>query len=242
MAELRLGVISYCYHRESVTEVLGRVAALGLGHVELWYGHPDGRVHYGQAGESAARQVRNEARALGLDIPTFCIGGWDRVDLERFRRAIAFAQALGAETISGCATPEVAEAAAPLFAAAGLRLGIENHKGNVFEKPADLLPVLARTDPAIGCNVDSGHFLASGVDVLDAVRQLAGRIYHVHLKDVRGQAAAPVGAGDLPLAALLGQLRATGFGGLLSIEHEIPGDPTDELRLSVANVRAALAG
>lgn len=237
---MRLGMISYCYNREPVSAVLGRVRALGLDYLELWYGHPDGRANYLERDAAEARAVRAEAEAMGVTIPALCIGGWSAVDQERFERAIAFARGLGARTVTGCATPEVAEALAPRFRAAGIRFAIENHRGNVFEKPADLLPVLARTDAAVGCNFDSGHFLLAGCDVEEALSALRGRIHHVHLKDVRGGGPAPVGAGDLPLLALVRELKAQGFEGLLSIEHEIHGDPTAELHTCVRNARAAL--
>lgn len=245
LPQMRLGLISYCYHHEPVAAVLGRVRALGLEHLELWYGHPDGRADYQKRGEAEARALRAEAEEAGIAIPTFCIGGWSGVDAGRVQRAIAFARGLGAATVTGCATPAVAEALAPAFASAGLRFGIENHRGNVFERPADLLPVLARTGEAVGCNFDSGHFLLAGCDVLEAAEALRGRIYHVHLKDIdlkdgpAGQPA-PVGEGALPLDALVAALRAQGYAGLLSIEHEIAGDPTAELQVCVRHAREAL--
>jgi len=237
---IRLGMISYCYNREPVTSVIGRVRALGLDYLELWYGHPDGRANYMERTADDARAVRAEAESRGVTIPAFCIGGWSQVDPERFDRAIAFARGLGARTVTGCATPAVAEALAPRFRAAGLRFAIENHRGNVFEKPDDLLPVLGRTDTAVGSNFDSGHFLLAGCDVLEAASALRGRIHHVHLKDARAGGAAPVGAGELPLLPLVRALGEQGFEGLLSIEHEIHGDPTEELHVCVRNTRAAL--
>lgn len=236
----RLGMISYCYHDEPVTQVLARVGALGLDSLELWHGHPDGRANYMERSATDAARLRAEAAEAGIGIPAFCIGGWSAVEPERFDRAIAFARALGADTVTGCATPAVAEALAPRFHDAGVRFAIENHRGNVFETPDDLLPVLARTDPAVGCNFDSGHFLLAGCDVLAAAARLRGRIYHVHLKDVRAGGPSPVGAGDLPLVPFLTALQAQDFDGLLSIEHEIHGDPTAELEICVRHTRAAL--
>ena len=236
----RLGMISYCYHDEPVAEVLARVRALDLDALELWYGHPDGKANYMERSVGDAEALRGEAERAGVAIPAFCIGGWSEVAPDRFDRAIAFARALGASTVTGCATPAVAEALAPRFRDAGLRFAIENHRGNVFETPYDLLHVLRRTDPAVGCNFDSGHFLLAGCDVLTAVEALRGRIYHVHLKDVRADGPSPVGEGELPLRAFVSALDAQGFSGLLSIEHEIHGDPTAELAVCVRHARAAM--
>jgi inosose dehydratase len=81
----------------------------------------------------------------------------------------------------------------------GLTLALHPHVGTLVETDADVARVLATSD--VGWCFDSGHLLIGGTDPATFVRDHAGRIVHVHLKDVDAALAARVRSGELSLVA-----------------------------------------
>ena len=125
-----------------------------------------------------------------------------------------------------------------------LKLGYENHPERngreVLSKIGD------EGADCIGATVDTGCFGAEGYDAAAAIGELAGRIQHVHLRDVIGvgqEESCRLGAGVVPIQACLGVLRDLDYRGPLSIEHEPETfDPTPDCVASLAQVKAWLAG
>jgi sugar phosphate isomerase/epimerase len=97
----------------------------------------------------------------------------------------------------------------------------------------------------IGAAVDTGSFATEGYDAAAAIRELSGRILHVHLRDVGGagqEDSCRLGAGAVPFEACLRALRDQDYHGPLSIEHEPETfDPTPDCVASLAQLEAWLA-
>ncbi|MFC7620269.1 sugar phosphate isomerase/epimerase family protein [Microlunatus sp. GCM10028923] len=135
---------------------------------------------------------------------------------------------------------------APHAAAAGIRIAIENHFRNVVEFPEDYRQIFAAVpEPAIGACLDTGHFAASGVDMIRFIDDFHDRIIHVDLKD----AGAPgtdrfvrFGEGVVDFAAVLGHARDRGYAGQLIIELPLIDRSTviDDLRAGLAVARPYL--
>jgi sugar phosphate isomerase/epimerase len=89
--------------------------------------------------------------------------------------------------------------------------------------------------------LDTSHAAVAGVDLIEALIQLRGRIRHVHLSDNAGKgwdSHLPVSEGVLPLDAFLEQLSAEGFAGTISLEidlRRLAGDPEALRAALVAN-------
>lgn len=100
----------------------------------------------------------------------------------------------------------------------------ENNPEYKVWDPAYILGLLQGRDPRLGACADVGHWSTSGLDPLECVRLLKGRITSIHLKDrdLRGRGArdVPAGAGVLEIGAILKELKSQGFRGNISIEHE----------------------
>ena len=116
------------------------------------------------------------------------------------------------------------------------------HTATYVEAPWEIEQLLALTD--VGVCLDTGHLLVGGGDPVQAARDWADRINHVHLKDakldvVRGivddrapvraiwerRAFCRLGTGDIPLDDVLEKLRAGGYRGWLVVEQDIFPDP-----------------
>lgn len=126
----------------------------------------------------------------------------------------------------------------------GLRVALHPHVGTHVETEAEVERFLADSDLDI-C-IDTGHLLIGGTDPVALARRYAHRIGHIHLKDVRLAVAdevrsgrmeyseavrqglyAPLGAGDVDIAALVRSVRDAGYSGWYVMEQDTalrPGD------------------
>jgi sugar phosphate isomerase/epimerase len=132
---------------------------------------------------------------------------------------------------------------------AGIRIGLEMHPGMAVYNLETLQRLRAAVGEIAGCNFDPSHLFWQGVDVVEAATALGreGALVHVHAKDT-GLVAANVrrngvldgkpydqvlerawtfrtvgyGHGEELWRRLLSALRAVGYDGAVSIEHEDP--------------------
>jgi inosose dehydratase len=152
----------------------------GLDLVSGWYGSH--LLRQGAKEEIAAMQEHAELlNALGCTTVVFaeetgCVHGRLGVPLSRRPRL-----AEGDWPQFGTALSEVAQH----LAERGLRLAYHHHMGTVVETEAEIDRLMKVTDPAVGLLLDTGHLTYAGGRVLDVARRHAGRIAHVHCKDVR---------------------------------------------------------
>ncbi len=92
--------------------------------------------------------------------------------------------------------------------------------------PQYILDVCKDRDARIGACADSGHWMRSGLNALDAVKLLKGRVLSMHLKDRLDEKSedVPYGTGKANVAAILSEARSHGFAGNVSIEYETNWD------------------
>jgi sugar phosphate isomerase/epimerase len=131
----------------------------------------------------------------------------------------------------------------------GVRIGIENCPmlftddewpggKNLLTTPAIWRRAFADIDsPAFGLNYDPSHLVLQGIDPIGPLAEFAGRIFHVHAKDVRldQKAIADVGRFDVPnrwhqpripgfgeidWGRFVGELMRVGYAGPVCIEVE----------------------
>ena len=76
---------------------------------------------------------------------------------------------------------EVAEA----LRARGVRMAYHHHMGTVIQTEEEVDRLMESTGEAVGLLLDTGHLAFAGGDTLATARRHAGRIVHVHCKDIR---------------------------------------------------------
>lgn len=96
----------------------------------------------------------------------------------------------------------------------GVALTFHHHMGTVVQTAAEVERMMQGTDPAyVSLLFDTGHFAYCDEDPLAMAKKYAGRIKHVHLKDIRPEVVARVKAEKM---SFLDGVRAGAF--------TIPGD------------------
>jgi len=142
----------------------------------------------------------------------------------------------------------------------GVRHVLHPHWGTLVEQDEDVARVLETSDVRI-C-LDTGHLVLGRSDPVAVARAFAERVAHVHLKDVRTAVAErlrsgeldlldavrqglfrPLGAGDVAVDELVGELERSGYGGWYVLEQDtaladaVPAagaGPSEDVRRSIA--------
>jgi sugar phosphate isomerase/epimerase len=120
-----------------------------------------------------------------------------------------------------------------------MRLAVHNHqKGqSQYWSPELVLAVCGKRSRRLGACCDGGQWARSGLDPVECLRQLQGRIVTFHLKDVakRGEPQSRntvIGAGEAECVKQLKELKRLDYRGLITIdfEHDTPALQEDMAR------------
>jgi inosose dehydratase len=146
-----------------------------------------------------------------------------------------------------------------LVAAGGLQLALHPHAGTLVETAADIEAVLAQGE--VDWCLDTGHLAIGGTDPVEFTAANAGRIVHVHLKDVdmelservrsgelslvdatRRGLFRPLGDGDASIDEVVELLDRHGYGRWLVLEQDttLTGEEPPEGRGPVIDVRRSI--
>ena len=264
----RTAANTWCYRDLSVEEAASRIAALGLKGVELiahapcWHADP-------KASDEEIQRLKEMVAAKGLQIVAISPATdylkftpeEQREQIEHTKANVDLAVKLGAPVVrifAGGAIPEgrtwdecVRAAADQLRECAryaeekGVKLGVESH-GKFGTDLNALVAIIERVNsPALGLTLDTANFYVNGVDPVEAARRLAGKIFHTHLKDARrlpdgSFEGTALGEGDVPIPAVIEELKRQGYEGWFCIEYEGKEDPDIGLRKSVEFLKGLL--
>lgn len=228
------------FHREDFLKLAGEIRQLGYDGIEVW----DPTFSHMVYSEEEAAAMGRELKEMGFRRVVYCIGGWSLADKGQVEPAYRFAKALGASVVTGCIVKEGCE---ELFGEMercgkqyGIKYAIENHPEPNFEKAEEIAQAF-RPYETIGANIDTGIYHMLGYDVLAAAELFGDKIYHVHCKDTvqGGDECFPLGEGTAPIRELAVWLEKRGYQGMVSVEFEYAGDPTEGLASSLALLQDA---
>ncbi|MEZ4530761.1 MAG: DUF309 domain-containing protein [Thermomicrobiales bacterium] len=247
------------YPQLGVAAALAEIGALGFTHAEVML------YHQRQYTDDAFHAYRQAARDAGVEIvalhlepdmhlpfdpePAVVSDAW-----RNFDTAIDGAVTLGAQTIvwQGPIREEypIESGVEPMLEVvfeldrrcqtAGLRLALENAEPGVLSTVRDFIEIGPRLPPSVGFAFDPHHAAASHANPMLLLRQMQGRLFDVHLRDIDEDGKRPgnllPGDGTLPWSAILRAVRGAGFDGPLILESALQPDPAQ----SVARARALL--
>ncbi len=224
-----LGIQSFSLRHYTLEAALEIVRALGLSRVELIPETKLGPFSFGEhfpvSEDSAAIDaVLAACSARSIAIAAHGVNGMS--DVAEARSLFAFAERARIPLLTISPSSEVLPELDALCAAhPGVKLAIHNHGPHLaWETIEEIEAAIAPRHPNLGACVDTGHFIRSGVDPVEAIGRFGRRVHGVHLKDFVSEGAFAdgciLGDGKLKLAAVFGALRGIEFSGALSLEYE----------------------
>ena len=126
---------------------------------------------------------------------------------------------------------------APLAAARGIYLALENHGGVTATADGVLAILKAVNSEWVGANLDTGNFHAA--DPYEELARVAPYAVNVHVKTVVQAQGKPAEPADY--ARIARMLREAGFSGYLSLEYEAKEDPKTAVPRVLGEIREAIA-
>jgi sugar phosphate isomerase/epimerase len=242
-SEFPIGVQSYSLRNFDLTTTVRHIRELGLHFAEFYSKHLP---------LDASPERINETLSLlkGADIRLVAHGVNEFThDHAANRQVFEFARQAGIRNITANPQPDSFDSLDQLCDEFDIRICIHNHgPGALYDKIADVARAVKNRHPHVGACIDTGHFIRSAEDPVQAVYELRGRLFALHVKDEAFQRAdshnVVIGTGHLDLVGLFTALRETGFprDGSISLEYEAnPDNPIEDIRECIAQAQRAIA-
>ena len=230
----KLAMQSYTFHKVSFEEALDKTAGLGVKYIEAFPGHRLGEKWGDKVfGFEMDGQTRKEILDLAASKGVKIVGSGVFVpsDPSEWEKEFEFAKSMGLEYISAEPPMEDWDLVEKLSNEYGVAVSVHNHpKPSTYWTPDSLLTAVSGRSLKLGSCADVGHWKRCGLDHLECLRKLDGRIISLHFKDIAPEEAEGGshdviwGTGVLDVPAMLGILKDQGFRGYFAIEYEYNWD------------------
>lgn len=226
---IMLGTQAYTFRLFTLFEAIDKAQKLGLNYMEGFPGQKlsketgDVKFDTNLSPEMIAKLKEHlasrDVQLKGLGVVSF---GKDEAEC---RKLFEFARELGVVTI----TAEPAEDVLPMIDKLAneykINVAIHNHpKPSHYWNPDTVLNAIKDLSPRMGACADTGHWVRSGLDPVESLKKLKGRIHWLHLKDLNQKSpdAHDVvwGTGVCNAKQLLTELYRQGFKGGVMVEYE----------------------
>lgn len=238
-APFSMGMQSYSLRAFSLEDALAKTKHLGLRHWEAF------QAHIPQTDDPAKiKEILGKLRAADVSLPNWGVQGFNS-DEAAARKTFEFARLMGIKVISADPTPDslpVLDKLLEEYKKHNIYIAIHNHgPGARYDKISTVAAALKDHHPRLGACVDTGHYLRSGEDPVEAVRTFGARTYDVHLKDVKDKTQfTEIGLGDLRTVDLLKELLKNKYSGIIALEYEEhEKDPMQYIDICLAATRDA---
>jgi sugar phosphate isomerase/epimerase len=222
--DVPVGIQTWTLRRLTFEQAVGFAVRNKIKYVQMYGAHLDPK-----APPEESRRKKKILDENGLVLYAFGVAE-TTLDKGENRKLFEFAKLMGVKLI--IVEPpefEVFDNLEELVKEYDIRIAVHNHGGeSLYGNPAVLRNLLKRRDPRIGVCLDAGWVTGAGFDAEDVFRRWGGRVFDIHLKDVRVSCAGnrtaitnvPVGAGDANLKGLLRALKDLRYAGVLAVETD----------------------
>ena len=232
IAGFAVGCQAYTFNRFSVFEAIEKTAQAGGKCIEFYPGQklsqdePSVKWDH-HASDETIQKVKDQLAKHHLRAVNYGVVG--AKDEAEWRQIFEFAKKLGLYgiTTEGVGDLDLIEKLVKEF---DIRVGIHEHARRANDPsykvwdPKYVLSVVKDRDRRIGACADTGHWATSGLQPLDCIKLLKGRIMSCHLKERttigKQLPDAIYGTGVSNIKGILDELKRQGFDGNISIEYE----------------------
>ena len=230
---IALGCQAWTFKEFSVLEAIDKTAAAGGKVIEFYPGQkfspekPDLKFDHNATDEMIAA-VKARLKERGIRAVNYGVVAIPN-DEAGARKIFEFAKTF---ELYGITTESVdaIDTIEKLVKEYDIRVGFHDHPrrpndpGYKMWDPNYILSVVKDRDARIGSTADVGHWVRSGLNPVECLKILQGRVISVHLKDLNEKSMnshdVPFGTGVCNVPAILDELKRQNFVGNASIEYE----------------------
>ena len=226
----QLGIQTYTFNRFTFYDAVDKTSSLGLEWLEAYPGQslspeqPD--VKFGDTMSPAIRrQVKQKLADSGVKLVTFGVVRLSS-DEAQCRQVFDFAKDMGIKTLTAEPKEEAFDLVEKLCKEYKIKVAIHNHpQPSHYWSPDKVLEACRGRSKWIGACADTGHWMRSGLNPLECLKKLRGRIVSLHFKDLNeigNRKAHDVvwGTGTADVRAILTELNRQKFEGFFAVEYE----------------------
>ncbi|MBN2329990.1 MAG: sugar phosphate isomerase/epimerase [Candidatus Omnitrophica bacterium] len=225
-----VGPQAYTFNRFSFFEAVDKAKEAGASVIEAYPGQrlaaDDERPFSHDAPPAVWAKAKMKLEKTGVRLVNYGVVGLGSTE-ESMRKVFDFAKIMSIPCITTePGKEEDFDLIEKMVKEYDIKIAIHNHpKPSKYWDPNYVLQCIKDRDPRIGACADTGHWARSGVQPLEALKILEGRIVSSHLKDLnefgeRDAHDVHWGEGVCHLKEILDEYRRQGFNGNISIEYE----------------------
>ncbi len=244
----QMAIHAYTFRKFSIFECIDKTAALGLKHMSLSGSVSlDGKTSTTTVNlsDKDAEAIKKAAAAKGIKLVNIGVVKLPPDEAES-RKVFEFAKKMGIDTLVPEPEPAALDLVEKLCKEYNIKVAIHNHpKPSRYWNPDTVLEAVKGRSPLMGACADTGHWLRSGLDPVECLKKLEGRVITLHFKDLvpgdpnpQDASAAkkkkkseaklmhdvPWGTGAGNVKAQMAELKRQGFRGAFCVEYEYNWD------------------
>lgn len=237
----QLAVHSYTFQKFSIDDAIDKTAALGIKHMSV-----SGGVSLMENGKLVRKNtvslpddtyqgILARMKDKGID-PKFVNMGVVKptANEAESRKLFAAAKKLGIDVLvtepethgKMEELPKVMDVVEKLAVEYNIKVAIHNHPGpqNFYWKPETVLAAIEGRSKLLGACADVGHWVRSGLDPVECLKKLEGRVICLHFKDLNEKSPkahdVPWGTGVSNVKGMMKELKRQKFKGAFCVEYE----------------------
>lgn len=224
----KLGLQAWTLNKLTFAEAADQAAKLGLKYIESFPGQKIGGGIDGtmvcEMDAATQGKVLAMLKEKGVSLVNYGVAGASGE--AGWRKLFAWAKAMGIGTIVSEPAEADLDTVSKLCDEFAINVAFHNHpQPSHYWGPDVVLKAVEGRSKRMGACADTGHWLRSGLDPIECLKKLEGRVISVHLKDlpekgVKGAKDVPWGTGIANLDGVLKELKRQGFKGVFAIEYE----------------------
>jgi sugar phosphate isomerase/epimerase len=237
----KLAVHSYTFRKFSIFDAIDKTASMGIkymsisGKINLLVDGKPKTVPTPDISDADAAAVAAHMKEKGLD-PEFLNMGVVKPTVNEAETRKLFEAAKRLHIAILVAEPEthdkmeelgpVMDVVEKLAKEYNIKVAIHNHPGpkNFYWNPATVLAAVKGRSPLLGACADVGHWVRSGLDPVECLKMLEGRVITLHFKDLDAANLlakdVPWGTGVSNVKGMMQELKRQNFKGAFCVEWE----------------------
>ncbi len=224
----KLGIQAWTNNKATLHETLELAQRLQLHFVEAYPGQvlradSEEKMGPGMSDESLDGLLE-KAEECDIQIAAFGVTGIPG-DEEGARKFFEWCEKIGIETVSTEIGEEEIKTIGPIAEELGIGIAIHNHpQPSHYWGPDTVLAAVKGAPGCVGACADTGHWVRSGLNPVESLKKLEGRVISLHFKDLSAlegdQHDVIWGTGVGDAAGQLAELKRQEFECVISIEYE----------------------